>query len=320
MNVAACFTGEARTLHLPCTMRATLDRMVRPLHADVFAILNVGTSAEVPRVQMQLEAMLRDAFPEGATWRPLQRLLVYAYNAADVDATTPIEIKTTSMSAAVMRVAPQRLAAVRNQAHALLRAASLIFAERIAYDWILRLRTDIYVPYVLQSLPTAAQMLTLTRHSNSSGATAIENGDIYPSHLFVDYVLGHCADEPDSPYMRARWTDDRMAFLPGLRAQEAYLVGYARDFLRRPTIRETRSSSAECQLGWTLAARALDAVGIGGNWRSRIRILRDVARNNTVPHSRRCEDLGPSNYYPTQPWPVLAPPLDANGLLTRLRS
>jgi len=266
MRIATCFSGEARLLDEPCTTRATFDRVVVPLRLELFIALNAPTVHAVQLAGARLLSIL-------AQYRPSLVVRLFDIEVFNANALS----KTTNYCSEHDRLG-------REQAHGLVRCSTSIFAQATMYDWVVRLRTDVYVPYVISSLPSPRRM---------------------GMRIVVDYVGNWCM--PGT----ARWTDDRMALLPQPQTQRAYLLGYAHDFCRRPT-KDPGWRPPECKLGWTLGTRNITPVGLGGSWRRRIRHVRPVVNV--------CTTLGPNNHHPTHPWPIWSEILHANDILLRFES
>lgn len=265
MRVATCLSGEARLLEEPCATRAIFDRVVIPLKSEVFIALNVANAHGIEPSRQAMQSILMSYKPT-----PIVQLF-------------DVEVFNNAVSAFTTQTCTDHDRVSEKQAVGLVRCATSIFAQRTSYDWVVRLRSDLYFPYIIQSLPLAR---------DASG------------HILVDYVGGQCMKGV------AWWTDDRMALLPLESTQKAYLLGYANDFCRRPT-EDHRWRPGECKLGWTLASRGVTPVGLGGSWNRRIRILRPVANV--------CTTLGTHNRYPTIPWPNVSGVLSANNILEVIR-
>ena len=260
MRVATCLSGEARLLEEPCTTRAMFDRVIVPLKSEVFITLNVANSKDIPTSHAHI-----------------QNILV-SYKPAPVVRLFNIDVLDEAVLSFTTKLCTEHDQLGRKQASGLVQCAMSIFAQQMSYDWVVRLRSDLYIPYIIHSLPPA-------RHVGR--------------RIIVDYVGHQC--------MRgvAPWTDDRMALLP-LWTQRAYLLGYANDFCRRPTD-YPGWRPAECKLGWTLATRNITPIGLGGTWRRRIRLLRPIANVCTTLHS--------DNHHPTHQWPNASEVLSENDIL-----
>ena len=246
MRVAACLSGEARLLEEPCTTRAIFDRVVVPLNSEVFIALNVASPNDIRPSEERIQSILMAYNPP-----PVVRLL---------------EVKVFDNGMHTTKMCTKDDEVGRKQAIGLVRCATSIFAQPTPYDWIVRLRTDLYIPYRVHSLPDARR---------------------FDGRILVDYVGLQCMQGV------AWWTDDRLAFLPLERAQKAYLLGYSDDFCKRPT-GDPGWRPAECKLGWTLASRKITPIGLNGTWRRRIRI---------VHATNACTTLNGDNHHRTHPWP-----------------
>lgn len=101
------------------------------------------------------------------------------------------------------------------------------------YDYVIRTRTDLYLPFQMLSLP-----------------------DPPPRNVaFVGFVGQRCNRNS------AWWTDDRFAILPTAHVYKAYMFGFAHDFCKRPCHGES-CSAPECKLGWTLATRNITPLDV----------------------------------------------------------
>jgi hypothetical protein len=201
-RVATCVSGEARTIAQPCTFAATLERIVVPLHSELFIAINVPNLALVD----QTRALVRNMATLYGVSLVFENVYVYQSIKGECDDLLGYP-----------------------QADGFVQCAQSIFSQRVPYEWVIRTRPDLYVPFFIKSLPSA--------HSMQSVAIA-------------GYVLGRCNAQI------AWWTDDRFALLPTRHVQHAYLLGYKSDFCKRPC-NHSSCRPGECKLGWTLGTRQI---------------------------------------------------------------
>lgn len=207
MATALCVTGSARTLSLDCTLRRTLDNVASPLRADVFLSINVLQTSTLKNVSNFVEIM-----------RGLGHRIVY--NDVYVDSGRYKETRSCADTHG------------RPQAEGMARCMRAVRSANRKYAFVIRTRTDLYVPFRITSLPKPR-----------SGAA------------YVGFVGNRCNGNT------AWWTDDRFAILPTRAAQEAYLYGYGRDFCRRQCY-DSSCRAPECKMGYSLMMRNVTPVDI----------------------------------------------------------
>ena len=220
-RVGVCVSGSLRTFELPCVGPRMVANVIRPLDADVFVSINVPRPSEVPAARSSVASVL--------TGSKLIELDVHAHSSSN----SPCAAETGY---------PQTLG--------LARCGSWMLPRN--YTWIVRLRTDTFLPFALLELPPAPNALY-----GPAGA-AITDGATH-----CQCSTGQCA-----PNALCQYSSDQFALLAG-RAQRTYLLGFGQDFcepqpplpalprwpkLDNSTGRAVAPPSGR-KLGWSLASR-----------------------------------------------------------------
>lgn len=207
MATALCVTGSVRTLSSDCTLRRTLDNVASPLHADVFLSINVRQTSTLKNVSNFVEIM-----------RGLGHRIIH--NDIYIDSGRYKETRSCADTLG------------RPQAEGMARCMRAVQSTNRKYDFVIRTRTDLYVPFRIMSLPKPI-----------SGTA------------YVGFVGKRCNGNT------VWWTDDRFAILPTHAAQNAYLYGYGRDFCRRPCY-DSSCRAPECKMGYSLMRRNVTPIDI----------------------------------------------------------
>eukprot|EP00966_Prymnesium_polylepis_P327848 7383680-Prymnesium_polylepis.1 len=137
-SVAVCLSGELRTFDDPCTLRTVIDRIILPLTADVFACVSVPShrsASEHARVACCTACCWRQSIGRSSHSTPpdcpdAEGCHTHGYNALPG-------------CKALQGGWPQSLGLKCCADHALARR----------YDWIIRSRLDLVIPFVLRRLP-----------------------------------------------------------------------------------------------------------------------------------------------------------------------
>ena len=145
-SVAVCLSGELRAFDDPCTLQTVIDRVILPLSADVFACVSLRSEtshAERPRVDMLHSLLVRSVN------QSLLAFNVTEYSPEDRPACPDAEgcqgLYRLSIGCGTFQGGwPQSRGLKCCADHALERG----------YDWIIRSRLDLIIPFVLHSLPT----------------------------------------------------------------------------------------------------------------------------------------------------------------------
>ena len=221
----------------PCVYRSVIDNLAIPVNADVFAFLNVPHLATLDRVQQEVRHILRPT--------RLQALSITL-----LDAPRP----RLSLNCSVDDYARGYMQAV-----GLYKCGEQMQGR---YDWILRVRSDTYIPWRLASLPAMRQPTVAI-----VGSTAECDCGFARAPRDFERTYGKSCNEGQL----CGCVDDKFALLWGHRAQDAYLLGYARDFCpgHRRIIEGMPQSlpgvglaQSECKMGWTLASRGIPATDL----------------------------------------------------------
>lgn len=213
MRVAVCLSGEApRTFGLPCIGLAMTRRLVVPLQADLFVSVNVKDGAKVN----ETKALFRSTF-DAAGVRPR---MLHVYKHDGKYATTRACDEGEGQGQPLGR--PQAEGFVDCYNH----------MEPLQYDWIIRQRTDVYVPFTIDRLPSLSSDPSL--HYK----------------VFLGFVS------------KKDWIDDRFAILPGPLSQRAYLSTYASRFCEQSKCRGELCRAPESKLFWILTSVNLTFVDI----------------------------------------------------------
>ena len=208
-SVAVCVTGSARTFKLPCTFARTIENVAEPLGAHVFLSVNVPKASMIEDISNYTARIFTTSMKS-----KLVRIQIYhdvgLYN----------ETLTCADGLG------------RQQAEGMGRCAKMAFEYRTSgYEYMIRIRTDLYVPFRLQSLPLHP-----------------------PDGIYVGF-LGKMCDTG------ARWMDDKFAILPGTKAQTSYMLGYAHDFCRR-NCTSAVCRAPECKIGYSTGVRGIRAMDL----------------------------------------------------------
>ena len=221
VRVGVCISGSVRTLLLPCTGKTAVENVITPLGAEVFVSVNVHKEADLAPATAGVQQLLAGA--------KLIELDVHVYR----------HITTTcdALKGATVGL-PQSMG---------LRQCGEWMLPR-NYDWIIRLRTDTWLPFIIHNLPSSSLY--------GGRGTAI-TGAVDSCQRCTDEL--HCASDT-----LCGCTNDQIALLAGSHAQHAFLVGSAGDYCRPMTPIEGLRSGvgyelAECKLGWSLASRGVPA-------------------------------------------------------------
>ena len=200
MKVALFVTGSARTIQLGCTLRRTIENVAMPLGAELYFSVNVPHLTQLRTVREYVHNTTHD------------RVLV-AYEDIYVDEGRYVETPACRRSMG------------RQQIEGMVRCMRAMEASSKLYHYVIRTRTDLYVPFRLHSLPT-----------------------IHPSrHLvaYVGFVGGRCNDA------KAWFADDRFAILPTIQVQRAYFYGFAKQMCGQ-ACSDSYCYTPECKLGSAL--------------------------------------------------------------------
>ena len=201
------------------------NRVVAPLNASVYFVSNVPTTEE----KSKAEAIVRSTFSSA----DLRHLEVYVQSNA-------------SLGPRCFHGALQT-EGLRRCWHAMNAACPS------CYDWVVRLRTDVHVPFVLHSLP----LLSVWR----------------PRDRAVVGFVAQCTLRTGTGAvgMACACVDDEFALLPGAKVQRAYLLGFGGDFCKRRSEacaachmghRAESHATPECKLGHSLALRGIEALDL----------------------------------------------------------
>lgn len=211
MKIALFVTGSVRTLFLQCTLHRVLQYIALPLKAEVFYSINVPSIAHISAVSEYL-----DTTSNG--------IVAVIYKDVYVDKGNYVE--TQSCSALVARVIG------RPQAEGMVRCMRKLESTGRNYDYIIRTRTDLYIPFGILSLPPPIANVA-----------------------FVGFVGKKCNGKT------AWWVDDRFAILPTTATQRVYFYGYAHDLCREDCFDHT-CHAPECKLGSALSRRNMRVVDL----------------------------------------------------------
>lgn len=252
-GVGVCLSGSLRTFLLPCVGRRLVNTIILPLGADLFASINVPNASQRNSLTPKIHRVL-----DGTK---LIALDVHVYRRK----------RRTTCSNDNELGYPQTVG--------LQWCADQMLTRH--YAWIVRVRTDAWVPFVVRSLPEVAPY-------GPAGAAITT----------YTFVCQTCRDSPRCDDTTLCYcTNDHFAMLAGARAQHAYLRGFGRDSCQRTwplpgmeapyaalgrpnwvnrigdavglghlasrhpfggqpiTLRDVRSP--ECKLGWSLASRGV---------------------------------------------------------------
>jgi hypothetical protein len=210
MKIAVFVTGSARTIQLECTLRRTIDNVVMPLGAEVYFSVNVPIRSQLHRIREHIH-------------NTTHRRVVVAYNDIYVD------------DGRYVQTANCRPSIGRQQLEGMARCMRAMEASHKVYEYVIRTRTDLYVPFRLHSLPV-----------------------IRPSQRLVAYlgfVGGRCNDR------RAWWVDDRFAILATIEVQRAYFYGFVNEICES-SCSDSSCNAPECKLGSALAKHGVAAVDL----------------------------------------------------------
>lgn len=210
MKIAVFVTGSARTVQLECTLRRTIDNVVLPLGAEMYFSVNVPSHSKLHRI---------DQFIHNTTHR---RVLV-AYHEVYVD------------DGRYERTANCRPAIGRQQLEGMVRCMRAMEASHKVYEYVIRTRTDLYVPFRFHSLPIVRPLQRRV--------------------AYLGFVGGRCN------HKRAWWVDDRFALLPTIEVQRAYFYGFVNEICNS-SCSDTSCRAPECKLGSALAKHGVASVDL----------------------------------------------------------
>jgi len=241
-RVAVCLTGQMRNSFEPCTVHYLLDRLVKPLNADLYVYLNAQHDE-----QRMYQGYQKDAFDSAPRLKKLlidsgvqlRSFHVLPLNDMDPKSDCPDGQGVNSGF-------PQSLG---------FRACGEQVVGR-GYDWIVRTRTDLSMPARFLSLPKR-----LPNIDSDSGVVLANPGSDCP----CSRGLLQNASTKNVPLCQC--TIDTFALVYGYAAHHAYFMGFHDDYVhcRRHQFgciacakggRWTRSPP-ECKLGASLAARGI---------------------------------------------------------------
>ena len=237
-RVGVCLSGRLRFFDEPCAGPIIVRRFIKPLHAHVFAFFNVP-SIEFNKSSAIAHEMLADVDVQA------------------LEITMEEEVRPSSKTCEDGQYANNGFA----QSRGLQRCGRAMLHRN--YDWILRLRPDMYQDFAFISLPPQLDFPTPNGVVLGSAVAACGCG------LFKNANLGACTREN-----LCGCIGDNFALVHGRVAQHAYFSGYADDFdncVRKtftcPTCRvmsgpNAQRQSPECKLGASLAHRGVPSYDI----------------------------------------------------------
>ena len=243
--VAACVSGRFRNFGAPCTGPLTVERIILPLRAHVYAFLNAPTA----EVNQSLDIARRVL--DGADVRALE--------VAAVDDTPSCSSCQVDGSGANNGYP---------QSRGLLKCAgAALHPNAPAYDWIFRLRPDTLIPYTFPSLPPRLQFhaprgVVIAGAASECGCGVL--GSPNADRQMWRREGGTCTRDT-----LCSCASDAFAMVHGREAQLAYFSGYATDFDTCARANHSKAcvacvrggkghqSPPECKLGASLAYRGV---------------------------------------------------------------
>jgi len=217
MLVATCISGSApRSLGLGCVGNTIFERLILPLNSDIFVSVNSYTKKDFNKTN----EIFKNLF---TTYNIKPKLFdIYMYNKSYTEAEKCVDKNRAQIG--------------RPQTNGLVRCYRSIINQDIRYDWIIRTRTDVYISFVLSSLPQP--------------------------YIMNNYVVVGFVGAPTCGSPVAKWIDDKFALLPYGKAQKAYMLKYAQDFCKQPRCSGPTCQAPECKIGWTLGSRGLKTLDL----------------------------------------------------------
>lgn len=207
MQIALFITCSARTVQLECTVARVLRNIVITLWSDVFYSINVPTEGQVAVISEYMHRMCNG---------------------------TSVRFKDVYVDRGKYNETHACRTVGRAQAEGMIRCMRILESSQRVYDYIIRTRTDLYVPFALHSLPLP-----------------------HPHVAYVGFVGNSCNDG------RAMWVDDRFAILPTTVVQRAYFYNYARDVCSN-TCRDGTCKAPECKIGSALRSQRITPIDLRG--------------------------------------------------------
>jgi hypothetical protein len=210
MSVALSLTGSLRTLNQPCVRDSIFQRIAVPLSADIFACINVPKRriAQTRKLLIKMSELYKVR---------LLKLDIYAEGI----------YQETNLSRNYLSDLGHA------QAEGLVRCGRAILAH--SYAWAIRARTDLYIPFRIQTLPSAK---------------------LFSKQIWVGFVGKRCNSNT------AWWSDDRFALIPTQAVQKAYFLGYAHDFGQRRCANRNDCYAPECKIGLSLESRNIQPLDL----------------------------------------------------------